>query len=183
MATLFPSLFWHVSSCKKQQSSFITKCDRLLLQYASGITKFNRLLWQSAPGIAKCGTRYYKVHQVLQSVTVSTKWDVAPVFFLKNRWNYYKLEVTNLLLKPLSYNYPKYVTYVAFYIFSITFYKNMGPSELKNLILLVEVTNMFQGIIFEYLKVTFVVNYKTCSYIQLNKMQNKETSRQLYTLR
>ena len=53
----------------------------------------------------------------------------------------------------------------------------------KNLILFVEVTNMFQGIIFEYLKVTFVVNYKTYSYIQLNKMQSKKTSSQLYTLR
>ena len=59
----------------------------------------------------------------------------------------------------------------------------MGPSELKNLILFVEVTNLFQGIIFEYLKATFVVNYKKYSYIQLNKMQSKNTSRQLYTLR
>ena len=59
----------------------------------------------------------------------------------------------------------------------------MGPSELNNLILFVEVTNLFQGIIFEYLKATFVVNYKKYSYIQLNKVQSKNTSRQLYTLR
>ena len=37
----------------------MTKCDRLLLQGASGITKCDRL--------------YYKVRQLLQSVTVITK--------------------------------------------------------------------------------------------------------------
>ena len=42
----------------------MTKCDRLLLQSPSGITKSDRL--------------YYKVRQVLQSVTIITKWDVTP---------------------------------------------------------------------------------------------------------
>ena len=56
-------LFWHISYYKVRQSNFITKCDRLLLQSASGITKCNRL--------------YYNVRQVLQSVTVITKWDVT----------------------------------------------------------------------------------------------------------
>ena len=41
-----------------RHSNLITKCDRLLLQSASGITKCDRL--------------YYKVCQVLQSVTVIT---------------------------------------------------------------------------------------------------------------
>ena len=56
-------LFWHISYYKVWQSNFITKCDRLLLQSVSGITKCNRL--------------YYKVRQVLQSVTVIKKWDVT----------------------------------------------------------------------------------------------------------
>ena len=48
-------------------------CDRLLLQSASGITKCGRLSLQSASGITKCDRLYYKVRQVLQSVTVITK--------------------------------------------------------------------------------------------------------------
>ena len=63
VATQFCRLFWHISYCKKQKSNFITKCDRLLLQSASGITK--------------CDKVYYKVRQVLQSVTVITKWDIT----------------------------------------------------------------------------------------------------------
>ena len=59
-----------------QQRSFITKCDKLLLQSASGIPKCGRLLFQSAWGIRKCDRFYYKVRQVLQSVAVITKWDV-----------------------------------------------------------------------------------------------------------
>ena len=51
----------------------MTKSDRLLLQGASGITKCERLLLQSAPGITKCDRLYYKVRQLLQSVTVITK--------------------------------------------------------------------------------------------------------------
>ena len=51
----------------------MTKCDRLLLQGASGITKCDRLLLQSAPGITKCDRLYYKVRQLLQTVTVITK--------------------------------------------------------------------------------------------------------------
>ena len=51
----------------------MTKCDRLLLQGPSGITKCDRLLLQSAPGITKCDRLYYKVRQLLQSVTVITK--------------------------------------------------------------------------------------------------------------
>ena len=51
----------------------MTKCDRLLLQGASGITTCDRLLLQSAPGITKCDRLYYKVRQLLQSVTVITK--------------------------------------------------------------------------------------------------------------
>ena len=71
--------------------------------------------------------------------------------------------MTNLLLKPMRYNYHNYVTYVAFCIFSITCFKNMGPSELENMIVFVEVTNMFQSILFEYLNATFVVHYEIIS--------------------
>ena len=35
----FRRLFWHISYYKVRQSTFITKCDRLLLQSALGITK------------------------------------------------------------------------------------------------------------------------------------------------
>ena len=59
VTTQFRMFFWHISYCKVQQSNFITKFDRLLLQSASGITKCDRL--------------YYKVRQVLQSVTVITR--------------------------------------------------------------------------------------------------------------
>ena len=51
----FRRLFSHILYYKVRQNNFITKCDRLLLQSASGITKCDRL--------------YYKVSQVLQSVT------------------------------------------------------------------------------------------------------------------
>ena len=67
--THFRRLFWHISYCKVQQSNFITKYDKLLLQSASGITRYDRLLLQSAQGITKCDGLYYKVRQVLQSVT------------------------------------------------------------------------------------------------------------------
>ena len=73
MTTQFRRLFLHISYCKKQQSSFITKCDRLLLQSASGITKCDRLLLRSASGITKCDRLYYEVRHVLQSVAVITK--------------------------------------------------------------------------------------------------------------
>ena len=46
-------LFWHISYYKVPQGTFITKCNRLLLQSASGITKCDRI--------------YYKVRQLLQS--------------------------------------------------------------------------------------------------------------------
>ena len=52
-----------ISHCKVRQSNFITKC--------------HRMLWKSASGITKCDRRYYKVRQVLQSVTVITNWDVT----------------------------------------------------------------------------------------------------------
>ena len=54
------------------QSSFITKCDRLLLQSASVITKRDRLLLQSGhvlqsvtDFITKC-VRYYEVLQLTE---------------------------------------------------------------------------------------------------------------------
>ena len=40
----FRMLFKHISYCKVQQSSFMTKRNRLLLQSVSGITKCDRLL-------------------------------------------------------------------------------------------------------------------------------------------
>ena len=80
----FRRLFWHISYYKVRQSNFITKCDRLLLQSASGITKCDRLLLQSVSGITKCARLYYKVRQVSQSVSVITKWDATPLFYLKD---------------------------------------------------------------------------------------------------
>ena len=68
-------LFWQILYCKVQQSNYITKRDRLLLQSTSGITKCDRLLLQSVSGIKKCGRLYCKVRQLLQSVTVITKWE------------------------------------------------------------------------------------------------------------
>ena len=73
----FRRLFWHFSYDKVRESNFNTKHDRLLLQSVSGITKCDRLLLQSGSGITKCDKLYYKVRQVLQSVTVITKWDVT----------------------------------------------------------------------------------------------------------
>ena len=59
----FRRLFWRISYCKKQQNNFITKRDKLLLQSASGITKYDRT--------------YCMGRQVIQSVTVITKWDAT----------------------------------------------------------------------------------------------------------
>ena len=72
VTTQFRKFLWHIPYFKKQQSNFITKCDRLLLESAPGITKCDRLLLQSAPDITKCDRNYQKVRQVLQSVTVIT---------------------------------------------------------------------------------------------------------------
>ena len=62
-----------------QQSNFITKSDRLLLESGSGITKSDRLFLESGSDITKCDRLYYKVRQVLQSGTVITKRGVTPV--------------------------------------------------------------------------------------------------------
>ena len=97
VTTQFRRLFWHISSCKVQKSNFITKCNRLLLKSESGITKCGRFLLQSAPGIAKCGTLYYKVLQVLQSVTVITKWDVTMCI----------LELNKVFMYNFHYHYIK----------------------------------------------------------------------------
>ena len=78
----FCKLFWHISYYKVWKSNFITKCDRLLLQSLSGITKSDRLC--------------YEVRQVLQSVTIITKWDVT----LGSRdWIIWTLSVKILLTK------------------------------------------------------------------------------------
>ena len=69
----FRRLFPNISYYKVRQNNFIKKCERLLFQSASCITKYDRLFLQSAPGITKCDRLYYKVRQVLQSVTVITK--------------------------------------------------------------------------------------------------------------
>ena len=53
----FCTLFWNILYYKLRQSNFITNCDRLLFQ---SVTDY-----------------YYKVRQVLQSVTVVAKWDVT----------------------------------------------------------------------------------------------------------
>ena len=76
-STQFRMLFWHILYCKVQRSNFITKCDRLSLQSAWGSTKCDRL--------------YYKVPQVVLSVTVTTKWDVTALltslFYRRNcKW-------------------------------------------------------------------------------------------------
>ena len=62
----------------------ITKCDRYYkvrqnsFQSVTGITKWDRIhfkVWQVLQSESKS---YYKVWQVLQRVTVITKWDVTP---------------------------------------------------------------------------------------------------------
>ena len=63
----FRRLFWHISYYKVRQSNFITKCDRLLLQVR-----------QVLKSVTDC---YYKVDQVLQTVTD----------FITKRVRHYKL--------------------------------------------------------------------------------------------
>ena len=63
-----------------RHKTVITKCDRSLLQTASGITKCDKLLLQIASGIAIYDQLYYKMRQVLQSVTVIIKGDVTDDF-------------------------------------------------------------------------------------------------------
>ena len=53
--------FFDILYCKTQQSNFVTKRNRLLLQSALSITNCDRLLLQSASGITKCDRLYYKV--------------------------------------------------------------------------------------------------------------------------
>ena len=62
----FRRLFWHISYLKVRQSDFITKCDRQLLQSSSATTKCYRL--------------YYKVRQVLQSVSQTTPPNICTTF-------------------------------------------------------------------------------------------------------
>ena len=81
------------------QRNFITKCDRLLLKSSLDITKCERLLLQSPSGTANCGRFYYKVCQVLQNVTVVTKW---VLFF------HYTLHVTSTS-KYFSINWITYL--------------------------------------------------------------------------
>ena len=49
----------------------ITKCGKVILLQSV------RLLLKSASYIRNCDRLYYKVRQVLQGVTVITKWDVT----------------------------------------------------------------------------------------------------------
>ena len=71
----FSRLFWHISYYKVWQSDFIRKCDRLLLQSASGTTKCDKLYYkvrqvlQSLTDFITECVRYYKVWQLLQSET------------------------------------------------------------------------------------------------------------------
>ena len=51
-----------------------------VLQITSDITKFDRSLLESVSGITKCDRPYYKVRQILQNVTVITKWNVPDAF-------------------------------------------------------------------------------------------------------
>ena len=62
----FLRLFGIILYCKVQQSNFIEKSDRLLLESGSGITKSDRLLLESGSDITKCDRLYYKVRQVLK---------------------------------------------------------------------------------------------------------------------
>ena len=54
VATQFRMLFWRISYCKVQQSNFIRKYDRLLLQSAS---KVWQTLLQSVSDITKSDTK------------------------------------------------------------------------------------------------------------------------------
>ena len=123
-------LFWHISNCKVQQSNFITKFDRFLLQSASGITKCDRL--------------YYKVRQVLQSVTVITRWDVTLVYPFK--WNIYRDKKNNrrnsISISSCSFPYFRFLvtinlskTYVIFFTFSFTLQKFLKYFFFSNLTL------------------------------------------------
>ena len=75
-------LFRQISYYKVQQNNFIIKCDKLLSRSVSDITKCDRLLFQSVSGITKCCRLYYKVCQVLQSVTVVSDWDIITGAFI-----------------------------------------------------------------------------------------------------
>ena len=55
----------------------IAKCDKELLQCVTGIIRWDRIyykVWQ----LLKCVIKgYCRVWQILQSVTITTKWDVT----------------------------------------------------------------------------------------------------------
>ena len=54
----------------------------MLLRSVSDITKCERLLLQGVSDITKCSRLYYKVCQVLQSVTAVTDWDIITGGFI-----------------------------------------------------------------------------------------------------
>ena len=81
MTIQFRRVFSLISYYKVRQSSFIAKCDRLLLTSTSGTTICDILLIQSASCITKCDRLYYKERPVLQSATVITKWGTANLLF------------------------------------------------------------------------------------------------------
>ena len=63
-----------------RSASNIAKCDWSLLQSVSDITKFDKFSLHSAYCMVLHVTDHYcKVRQVLQSVTVITKWDLKPM--------------------------------------------------------------------------------------------------------
>ena len=84
--TDFRRLFWQISYDKVQQNNFIIKCDKLWLRSVSDITKCSRL--------------YYKMCQVLQSVTVVTDWDIITGGFIL----ICSLKYTNVLEIPMNEN-------------------------------------------------------------------------------
>ena len=96
---------------------------------------------------------------------------VAVVVFLKKHRNYYKPEMMILLLKPMGCNCSKDVPHFGFYIFSVSFRKNMGPNELKNFTVLVETKHIFilsvqlfsKDILLEYVKSLFLIHSKKSS--------------------
>ena len=90
-----------------QSLTVITKCDRNLLQSITGVTKWNRKLLQRMTGITSYEKKllqsvtrsYYKVWQVLQSVTVIAKWDVtACVVEVLTMYRWQKLQSSYCIL-------------------------------------------------------------------------------------
>ena len=102
VTTQFRRLFSHISYCKKEQNSFIKKCDRLLLQSASGITEcdsYHKVIRNMMIKIRKVCVCVYMLVRVRELFYRKVSVDIA---FANNQRK--KSQPVKLLFKEINFN-------------------------------------------------------------------------------